>query len=132
MVADCYRRRDRQTARRREGASGDGRRGTTAQGVHRVLHRGRGPGLATADRDPGTGALTLGGASDDLPDPSYLALSEDRGVLYAVSETTRGAVAAYRVTGDLPVRLGPPVPVGGSGPTHLSLFAGHVLSVNYS
>ncbi|MGW0606782.1 lactonase family protein [Streptomyces sp. NPDC002640] len=91
-----------------------------------------GPGLVTADRDPVTGALTLAGASDDLPDPSYLALSEDGEVLYAVSETARGAVAAYRVTGELPVRLGPPVPVGGSGPTHLSLFAGRVLTANYS
>jgi 6-phosphogluconolactonase (cycloisomerase 2 family) len=92
-----------------------------------------GPGLVTADRDPRTGALTLAGASDDLPDPSYLALSEDGEVLYAVSETARGAVAAYRVGGgELPVRLGPPVPVGGSGPTHLSLFAGRVLTANYS
>ncbi|MDH6228321.1 MULTISPECIES: lactonase family protein [Streptomyces] len=90
-----------------------------------------GPGLVTADRDPATGALTLTGASDDLPDPSYLALSADGAVLYAVSETARGAVAAYRVTGDRPVRLGPPVPVGGSGPTHLSLFAGRVLTANY-
>ncbi|MFE5212632.1 lactonase family protein [Streptomyces sp. NPDC056600] len=91
-----------------------------------------GPGLVTADRDPGTGALALAGALDDLPDPSYLALSADGGVLYAVSETARGAVAAYRLTADLPVRLGPPVPVGGSGPTHLSLFAGRVLTANYS
>nr|WP_308800185.1 lactonase family protein [Streptomyces sp. UH6] len=91
-----------------------------------------GPGLVTADRDPATGELALTGASADLPDPSYLALSADGDVLYAVSEAPRGAVAAYRVTGDRPVLLGPPVPVGGSGPTHLSLFAGRVLTANYS
>src|SRR5690606_38149681 len=47
------------------------------------------------------------------------------------SETAEGAVAAFRVTGDGPEPAGREVPVDGSGPTHLSLFAGHVLTANY-
>jgi 6-phosphogluconolactonase (cycloisomerase 2 family) len=51
--------------------------------------------------------------------------------LYAVSETAEGAVAAYCLGGDTPEQAGPPVPVDGNGPTHLSLFAGHLLTANY-
>ncbi|MEU6610871.1 lactonase family protein [Streptomyces shenzhenensis] len=90
-----------------------------------------GPGLVTAAVHPDTGALAVLGSVDGVPDPSYLALSPDGDTLYAVSETADGAVAAYRVKGDKPVLAGPPVPVGGSGPTHLSLYAGHVLTANY-
>ncbi|MEU1516498.1 lactonase family protein [Streptomyces sp. NPDC005811] len=90
-----------------------------------------GPGIVTAAVDPDSGALTALSSLDALPDPSYLALSPDGGTLYAVSETAEGAVAAYRVTGDLPEAAGAPVPVGGSGPTHLGLFDGHVLTANY-
>ncbi|WP_369256026.1 lactonase family protein [Streptomyces sp. R35] len=90
-----------------------------------------GLGVLTAAVDPGSGALTVLSAVDGVPDPSYLALSADRDMLYAVSETADGAVAAFRVHGDKPELTGPPVPVGGSGPTHLGLFAGHVLTANY-
>ncbi|MER5660600.1 lactonase family protein [Streptomyces mirabilis] len=90
-----------------------------------------GPGVLTAAVDRGSGALTLLSAVDGVPDPSYLALSAAHDMLYAVSETADGAVAAYRVDGDEPKPAGPLVSVGGSGPTHLSVFAGHVLTANY-
>lgn len=90
-----------------------------------------GPGVLVAAVDDDSGALTALGAADDVPDPSYLALAADGNTLYAVSETAAGAVAAYSVTGDKPELAGPPVPVGGSGPTHVGLFAGHVLTANY-
>ncbi|MEV0172068.1 lactonase family protein [Streptomyces sp. NPDC050803] len=90
-----------------------------------------GPGIVTATVSPDTGALTLQDSVADLPDPSYLALTPDGDTLYAVSETSEGAVAAYRVTDGKPAPLGPPVPVHGSGPTHLGLYAGHVLTANY-
>ncbi|WP_330456235.1 lactonase family protein [Streptomyces sp. NBC_00820] len=90
-----------------------------------------GPGLVTADVRPGTGALVLTGSLGTVPDPSYLALSRDGEMLYAVSETAEGAVAAYRLRGDKPAPAGPPVPVGASGPTHLGLYDGHVLTANY-
>ncbi|MFD7811604.1 lactonase family protein [Streptomyces sp. NPDC059785] len=90
-----------------------------------------GLGVLTAAVDETGGTLTVLGAVDAVPDPSYLALSPDGRMLYAVSERDDGAVAAYRLTGDEPELTGPPVPVDGSGPTHLSLFAGHVLTANY-
>ncbi|MEU0250157.1 lactonase family protein [Streptomyces sp. NPDC006235] len=90
-----------------------------------------GPGIVTAAVDAGTGALTALSSVDAVHDPAYLALSPDAELLYAVSETAEGAVAAYRVDGEKPEPAGPPVPVDGSGPTHLSLFAGHLLTANY-
>ncbi|MBL1082823.1 lactonase family protein [Streptomyces actinomycinicus] len=90
-----------------------------------------GPGIVTAEVAPAGGALTPVSVVQDVPDPSYLALAPDGHMLYAVSETADGAVAAYRVNGHRPEPAGPPVPVDGSGPTHLGLYAGHVLTANY-
>ncbi|UUU35974.1 lactonase family protein [Streptomyces sp. CA-210063] len=89
-----------------------------------------GPGVLVAAVDEESGALTVLGGADDVPDPSYLALSPDGDTLYAVSETAPGAVAAYRVTGDKPELTGPPVAVG-DGPTHLCPHAGHVLTADH-
>lgn len=85
----------------------------------------------TAAVSADSGALTLLSSLNGVPDPSYLALAPGAATLYAVSETAEGAVAAYRVKGDRLERAGTPVPVGGDGPTHLGLFAGHVLTANY-
>ncbi|MBL3664764.1 lactonase family protein [Streptomyces sp. M2CJ-2] len=96
-----------------------------------------GPGIVTASVAPDDGALTVLGTLNDLPDPSCLALSPDARTLYAVSETAEGAVAAYRVSGagagagDVPESAGSPVPVHANGPTHLCVFAGHVLTADY-
>ncbi|WP_282699962.1 lactonase family protein [Streptomyces sp. CC219B] len=90
-----------------------------------------GPGIVTASVTPNTGALALQDSITDLPDPSYLAITPDGDTLYAVSETTEGTVAAYRVRdGDKPALLGH-ADVHGSGPTHLALHAGHLLTANY-
>ncbi|WP_037854679.1 lactonase family protein [Streptomyces sp. NRRL S-340] len=89
-----------------------------------------GPGVVTAAVAE-DGALTVLSSVDGVLDPSYLALSADAGTLYAVSETAEGALAAYRVKGETVELTGPPVRVGGSGPTHLSLADGHVLTANY-
>ncbi|MFE2560891.1 lactonase family protein [Streptomyces sp. NPDC059352] len=91
---------------------------------------GGGLGVLAADVDEKTGALTVTGASDAVADPSFLALAGP--VLHAVSETEPGAVAAFDVTGPVPRPLGAPVPVDGSGPTHLALAAGHLLTANYT
>jgi len=90
-----------------------------------------GRGVLTAAVDEDSGALTVLSAADGVPDPSYLALSPGGDMLYAVSETADGAVAAYHVTGDKPEPAGRPVPTGGSGPTHLAVHAGHVLTADY-
>ncbi|MGW4034497.1 lactonase family protein [Streptomyces sp. NPDC004838] len=92
-----------------------------------------GRGIIAAAVDGETGALTETGASDAVADPSYLALSTAGGgpVLYAVSETPEGAVAAFDVQGDSPRPLGARVPVCGAGPTHLAVWDGHLLTANY-
>ncbi|MFE0238116.1 lactonase family protein [Streptomyces sp. NPDC058991] len=93
-----------------------------------------GRGIVTAAVDPATGALTETAATDAVADPSYLAVGkgESGPVLYAVSETEEGAVAAFDVRGGGPPRpLGAPVPVNGSAPTHLSLVPGLLLTANY-
>lgn len=90
-----------------------------------------GPGVVIADRDPETGALTVVAAADDVPDPSYLTLAPEGGLLYAVSERPEGAVAAFDVSGDAPRLTGPPLQTGADGPTHLALHAGHLLTADY-
>ncbi|MGV9315726.1 lactonase family protein [Streptomyces sp. NPDC003691] len=92
-----------------------------------------GRGVIAAAVDAETGALTETGASDAVADPSYLALGSTTGdaVLYAVSETDEGAVAAFDVRGAAPRPLGGRVPVCGAGPTHLAVAGGHLLTANY-
>ncbi|MFB7213311.1 lactonase family protein [Streptomyces sp. NPDC056255] len=94
---------------------------------------GRGITVAAVDRE--TGALTVLGATDAVPDPSYLALGHGPGpgggALYAVSETEPGAAAALDVTGDVPKPICEIRPVDGDAPTHLALAGGHLLTANY-
>ncbi|MBT2508381.1 lactonase family protein [Streptomyces sp. ISL-98] len=91
-----------------------------------------GRGIIAAAVDPETGGLTVLGATGAVADPSYLALAPGGSVLYAVSETEDGAVAAFDVTGDgAPQPVGKPVPVGAAAPTHLALTAGHLVTANY-
>ncbi|MEV7867332.1 lactonase family protein [Streptomyces sp. NPDC088124] len=95
-----------------------------------------GLGIIAAAVDARTGALTARGVTDAVADPSYLALSPDGTVLYAVSETDEGAVAAFRpqdtaAGSAAPSPLGDPVLVCGSGPTHLTFAAGRLLTANY-
>ncbi|MER8047944.1 lactonase family protein [Streptomyces sp. NPDC094032] len=91
-----------------------------------------GRGVLVAEVEPESGALRLVGASDAVADPSFLALGPGGEVLYAVSETAEGAAAAFDVTAPEPRLLGAPVSVDGSGPTHLAVAAGHVLTANYT
>ncbi|MCX3060151.1 lactonase family protein [Streptomyces beihaiensis] len=89
-----------------------------------------GRGIVTAAVDAADGALTVLDATDALPDPSFLALSGE--MLYAVSETDDGSVAALRTSaGAAPALAAPSAPVGGAGPTHLAVWHGHVLTANY-
>ncbi|MFV2120766.1 lactonase family protein [Streptomyces sp. Act-28] len=92
---------------------------------------GGGRGVTVAAVDPVSGALTPVGTIDVLADPSWLALDRSTGVLYAVSETESGEVAAFRAEGPHLTPLGRPVPVGGSGPTHLSVVGRRLLTANY-
>ncbi|MFJ3857252.1 lactonase family protein [Streptomyces sp. NPDC090085] len=108
---------------------------TDRSGEHRAyigsFTSGGGRGVTVATVDAATGALTtLSVAAAE--EPSYLALAPDGRVLYAVSEAGSGAVAAFRTTAGGLAPLGAPVPVGGAGPTHLSLAGGRLLTANYT
>ncbi|MER5928645.1 lactonase family protein [Streptomyces sp. NPDC002054] len=90
-----------------------------------------GRGITTAAVDGRTGALTVLGSTDALPDPSYLARGPHR--LYAVSEAEHGLVQAFALdAAGLPHPAGPPVPVAGAGPTHLGLAGSWLLTANYT
>lgn len=95
-----------------------------------------GRGVIAVDVDQETGALTERGATDALPDPSFLVLAPDGSRLYAVSETEEGAAGAFTTGGPgdtdgSPRLLGEPVPVRGEAPTHLTLADGHLMTANY-
>jgi 6-phosphogluconolactonase (cycloisomerase 2 family) len=128
-MIDCYTVTPDSTDREGTAVADGGRRGRRAF-IGSFTAAG-GPGVVAATVDADSGALTVLSSVDGVPDPSYLALAADGTTLYAVSETAEGAVAAYRVHGDKPELAGPPVRVGGAGPTYLSLFAGHVLTADY-
>ncbi len=110
-------------------ADGQGRHMAGARAYIGSFTSAGGAGVTVADLDPVSGALTEVAATDALADPSYLALAD--GLLYAVSEVDTGAVGVFDVTGDEPRLLAQPRPVAGSGPTHLTVAAGHVLTANY-
>ncbi|MFD9410229.1 lactonase family protein [Streptomyces sp. NPDC059989] len=109
---------------------------TDQSGGHRAyigsFTSGGGRGITTAAVDPATGELSPLTATGVLPDPSYLAVARDTGVLYAVSEAEQGAVAAFEPTAEGLSPLGAPARVGGSGPTHLSLAGRRLLTANYT
>ncbi|GAA3034501.1 lactonase family protein [Streptomyces olivoverticillatus] len=91
-----------------------------------------GHGLTVAEVDGETGALTPVHTIGELANPSFLALSPDGDVLYAVSETDEGAAAAFSLADPArPRLLGPPVPVHGRGPTHVAYAGGHLFTANY-
>lgn len=89
-------------------------------------------GIGRSGYSTGTGALTRPITAAITENPSFLALSADRGVLYAVNERSSGAVSAFRTTGTGLQPLGSRS-TGGSGPCHLTVHSAgrHVLSANY-
>ncbi|MEV3987602.1 lactonase family protein [Streptomyces sp. NPDC049837] len=93
---------------------------------------GGGRGITVAAVDPATGAPAPRTSVDTVVNPSSLALDPGTGVLYAVSDTEPGAVAAFRTGADGRLTaLGPAVGAGGSGPTHLSVAGRRLLTANY-
>ncbi|WP_414167083.1 lactonase family protein [Streptoverticillium reticulum] len=91
-----------------------------------------GHGITVAEVDPDSGALTPVHTTDAVANPSFLALSPRGDVLYAVSETDEGTVAAFSLADPAgPRLLGPAVPVGGAGPTHLAVAGGQLFTANY-
>jgi 6-phosphogluconolactonase (cycloisomerase 2 family) len=90
-------------------------------------------GVGVASADDATGALQLD-AVVPTADPTFLALAQSAGVLYAAGEGAEGQVSAFSLGQDGAVTgtLGT-CPSGGSGACHLSLHAGggHLFVANY-
>jgi 6-phosphogluconolactonase (cycloisomerase 2 family) len=86
------------------------------------------PGVVRATLDDETGALSATGEIE-LVDPSWLALSPDASVLYAVGEHAEGTIASVRLDDG-----SPPVvrPGAGDDPCHLVLHRGHVVVAGYT
>lgn len=93
-----------------------------------------GLGVTAASVDRETGALTVLGSTDAVPNPSFLAVGprRDGAVLYAVGESAPGVAAAFAVDGDVPTLLTPAQAVDGDAPTHLALVANHLVTANYT
>lgn len=90
-------------------------------------------GIYLIDMDSETGALSSRGLMAKTPNPSFLAISQNRKYLYAVSEEGRGTVGSYAVQADGTLK---PVNIrstDGSYPCHISMAqAGKfVLVANY-
>ncbi|HEV2782610.1 MAG TPA: lactonase family protein [Actinophytocola sp.] len=94
-----------------------------------------GRGLEVGEVDRRTGALTLTGAVEGVPDASWLALSLDRHTLYSTKELRPdGQVAALSIAEPArPVMLSTR-PSRGAGPTHLSVHPSgrFLLTANYT
>jgi len=97
-------------------------------------------GVQIVSVDGSTGRMVAVGESDAVPNPSFLALDQESGLLYAVlevdsySDRPEGAVAAFEVTdGGRSLRLRSTAGSGGSGPCHLALSHDHryVAVANY-
>ncbi|MET9436373.1 lactonase family protein [Streptomyces sp. NPDC006551] len=93
---------------------------------------GGGKGITVAAVDEASGALTPRTTVGTVPNPACLALAPETGVLYAVSDTEEGGVAALRPEAGGLTALGPAVGVGGAGTTHLSVVGRRLLTANYA
>lgn len=119
--------------RKDEGGKAEGRKAGPAQ---RPLFIGTfGGGIVTGSYDTSSGAISTSGEVQDVTSPTFLALSEDGKVLYALDEASEeGTVRAYAVgDGGKLSPLGEPQSTGGKGVTHLSVHASGkwLLSANY-
>jgi 6-phosphogluconolactonase len=89
---------------------------------------GGGEGIALADLGGGTVRTVA-----EVPDPSFLTLSEDGRFLYATHELTEGEVGAYAVQEDGTLRELNRQPTHGAQPCHLEIHprGEYLLSANY-
>ena len=90
---------------------------------------GGGEGIALADLGAGTLRTVA-----EVPDPSFLTLSEDGRFLYATHEITEGEVGAYAVQDDGTLRELNRQSTHGAHPCHLEIHprGEYLLTANYS
>lgn len=90
---------------------------------------GNGRGLACYVRE---GAHLREVAVVATPSPSYAVADPAAGLLFAVNETTQGAVSSFAIEPSGSLRQLSTSATGGDHPCHLALHGGHVLAANYS
>ncbi|WP_083737865.1 lactonase family protein [Amycolatopsis keratiniphila] len=102
-------------------------------GSYTAATDGHGEGIGTFRRDARTGELTPAG-SLALDSPSWLTPHPTLPVLYAVNETTEGAITAVAVAEDGTLSVLNTLPTGGADPCHLSVTPDgrFLLCANYS
>jgi 6-phosphogluconolactonase len=91
-----------------------------------------GPGIVAAIADAATGALTLGTALRTVANPTWLELGPGGRTLYAISETTAGAVHALSLANEAAPATAGSVPTG-NGPAHVAVHpsGSHLLTSLY-
>ncbi|GAA1687025.1 lactonase family protein [Kribbella yunnanensis] len=95
----------------------------------KYLYHGRyGDGVGIASYDA-TGKITSTGVLKGVGDPSFIIRSGN--FLYAVNEQETGAVSAIAIDAPGKLRLLNRQPNKGSGPCHLAVANGYLLSANY-
>lgn len=91
------------------------------------------PGIGLATVHEHSGALTLDGWFHGVDNPSYLALSPRRDVLYAVGQTAYGSVHALSIDGRGRLHPVNQQPTEGAAPVHLAVdpTGRYLVTVNY-
>ncbi len=82
---------------------------------------GQASGVYYGTLEAGSGIITISDTIADIINPSFVALSKDQKMLYAVSETGNGELFAYRLKQDQqPAKLGQ-WPTGAAAPCHIAV-----------
>ena len=124
--------RARRPARHLQRGTASGRRNADGRAFIGSFTAAGGPGVVTAAVDRPTAALTV--LSSHRPRSPTPPTSRSAPGGDASTRSARPPTAPWPpsdAAGGTARLLGPPVPVGGSGPTHLSVHDGHVLTANY-
>jgi len=108
-------------------------------GTGQVLN-GKGKGIYVFEFDPDVPDLKPVSVAGDIDNPSYLAVNEKAGALYAVSELKdyngkpSGAVGSFRIRDDGGLELTGKLPTDGADPCHVVLGPDmkHLIVSNYS
>lgn len=81
---------------------------------------GKASGIYLGNFLPSIGSLQLTDSISGITNPSFVALSQDREILYAASETASGELFAYRLGNARPSKLGQ-WPTGAAAPCHIAV-----------
>lgn len=89
---------------------------------------GKASGIYLGNFTPSNGSLQLTDSIRDIINPSFVALSQDRKLLYSVSETGSGELFAYQLGNAGPSLIGQ-WPTGAAAPCHIAVDASDQLVI---